>query len=408
MTRLAFIIIMLLTTSCLVTAQDRKPMDRKTRLFAAVPYLSSGIPEQVEAAEKIISRDAKEQFVELRKLLDKQPAIGRERLLRILASTDHQARIVLFIDTLCDDKSGRGERIIAFRTLSDVDQSKLLVAVEERLGKKELSNWETIQCCYILGTIASARGQGLVEDIAENAENNPVLRFAAEDALLRSVLASSFAQPAWARYQKRFESAPKCTLSELRAVQSRLSSPAAGDREDAQVEFSELVDGDERLLLACSRSKWREEALFGLSELAGRVSRENQIPALLVLLNIATTGSQAVALEAVSTAITLNPPTSEELASLREFVARDGMKRLKIVVEQLQRGGDLAQARNRARKLAARLRPLMLRQGPFNPRVRRLIPQLASVRKQLSRLEAMWAEGWRKEFQADIMGISKK
>ena len=75
----------------------------------------------------------------------------------------------------------------------------------------------------------------------------------AEDAVLRSVLASSFAQPAWARYQKRVDTAPVCTLRELRAIKARLSSPQAGEREDAQVEFSELVGGDQRILLACCR-----------------------------------------------------------------------------------------------------------------------------------------------------------
>ncbi len=408
MIRLLLTILLILTSAVAVVAQDRKPMDRKTRVFAAVAYLSSGVPEQVEAAEIIVSRDALKYFEELKTLLPEQAISGRERLLRILASTTHESRISLFVDTLCNEESVRGERIVAYGTLGDVDQKQLLADVEQRIKKEDNSDWVVLQLCNILGTISIARAQGIAEDIAESAEEDSFISFAAEDAVLRSVLASSFAQPAWSRYQKRSESAPDCTLRELRELKARLSLPHAADREDAQIEFSELIDGDQHLLLACCRSKWREEALFGLSELSGRIKKDFQLTALMVMLDIATTGEQAVALEAVSTATTLNPPTSEELIILREFTASTTMQRLETVVEQLQRGGDLTQTRKLEEILTAKLRPLLLRRGPFEERTRKLMQSLESTRQQLSYLERLWAQGWRTEFRDDILGVERE
>jgi hypothetical protein len=381
-------------------------MDRKARVFAAVAYLSSNVPEQVEAAERIISRDAEEYFVELQAILTKQADSGRERLLRILAETEHEGRIALFVDTLCHEDSVRGERMVAYGTLGEVDQQALLADVEERLKADDRSNWVTLQLCSILGTISSARAQGLAEDIGDDADEGSLIAFAAEDAVLRSVLASSFAQPAWSRYQKRVDTAPACNLRELRSVKAGLSSPESGDREDAQIDFSELVGQDQRILLACCRSAWREEALFGLNELAGNISKDFQLPALLVMLDLATTGQQAVALEAVKTAISLNPPTSEELTGLREFVTASAMQRLESVVEKLQRGGDLTSTRKKEELLAAKLRPLLLRRGPFDERTRQLMSSLTEIRRQLASLEQLWAQGWRAEFRESILGTS--
>ena len=404
MMRVMLTIFFLILTAVVAVGQERQPMDRKARLFAAVPYLSSNVPEQVEAAERIISRDAEEHFEELQAVLPEQADSGRERLLRILADTEHEARIALFVDTLCHEDSVRGERMVAYGTLGDVDQPALLVTVEERLKAEDNSNWVTLQLCSILGTISSARAQGLAEDVAENADEDSLIAFAAEDAVLRSVLASSFAQPAWSRYQKRVDAAPNCTLRELREVKSRLSSPESGDREDAQIDFSELVGSDQRILLACCRSAWREESLFGLNELAGNITKEFQLPALLVMLDLATTGQQAVALEAVKTAITLNPPTSEELTDLREYVTASAMQRLESVVEKLQRGGDLTSTRKKEELLAAKLRPLLLRRGPFDERTRQLMSRLTEIRRQLTGLERLWAQGWRDEFRTRILG----
>jgi hypothetical protein len=72
------------------------------------------------------------------------------------------------------------------------------------------------------------------------------------------------------------------------------------------------------------------------------------------------------------------------------------------------RGTDLAALRLRYRRLEARLRPLLLRRGAFDPEVRRLITAFEISRSSLEQVEALWSGGWRTEFESEILGSSRR
>ena len=166
------------------------------RVMAALPYLSSNVPEQQRQAERVIASGAEAWFPQLVEALPAQPGQGRVILLGVLANTNHDGRPELCVDTLCNRAARRAERIIAARALRDVPADKLLPLIESRLESTETSRYQRAQACTLLGAIASARAQGLAEALLASADEGSLLAFAAEDAALRSIVDAAFAQHA--------------------------------------------------------------------------------------------------------------------------------------------------------------------------------------------------------------------
>ncbi|MBK8207838.1 MAG: hypothetical protein IPK87_13770 [Planctomycetes bacterium] len=383
-----------------VHAQDELPY---ARIEAALPYLSSSVPEQQLNAEQLVEQGASAHYEALEKALPGVRRPGRERLLRILADTDHARRIPMCTGMLCDRDAQRTERMIAWRALQKVRAEDLLKEIEQRLAAAPLDPYATMQLCALLGTLASARAQGVAEKLLEEAAAGSLAAFAAEDAALRSIFASSFAQPAWSRYQTRRAGAPKATLRELQDALDELALPRASDRAAADARLGELIGRDERVLLALARSPWVERAAFALRRLKADPPKELALAAQVVMLDLATTGEQTVALLAIDVGIAGRPPTADELAELRPVTGGDAIARLQAILEAMTEGGDLAGLRERNVRLSARLRPLLLRRGPMDAEARQLAAELQDVRRRLTALEQTWEQGWRREFQTDIL-----
>jgi hypothetical protein len=68
------------------------------------------------------------------------------------------------------------------------------------------------------------------------------------------------------------------------------------------------------------------------------------------------------------------------------------------------RGSDLAKLRAHNRRLVAKVRPLLQRRSAFDPEVRTLLHELSRVQGQLKQVEARWENGWKREFQSEILG----
>ena len=398
-----------------VLAQDDPPAAEEPsggpsweRLQDVLPYLSSRVPEQRLQAERLVEAGAEKHFESLVKELPAQPRRGREVLLRVLANTHHEGRAQLCLDTLCNRESRRAERTIASRGLKGAEADKLLGLIESRLDQPELELFQRVECCNLLGTLASARAQGVAEDVLEHAEPGSLLAFAAEDAVLRSTIASQFAQPAWSRYQARRASAPRMTLRELQESLDELALPHAVDRAAAELELAEALGKDVRVLLALARSPWPERASFALKQIEQLKGVELELASQAVMLDLVMTGEQTVALLAMDVAIAGTPPSDSDMEKLRPVIGVDSEARLEAILEGMGRGTDLAELRTRNRRLEAQLRPLLLRRGPFDPQVRTLFNELESVRVQLERVEALWAGGWRREFEAEILGTRQE
>lgn len=374
------------------------------RLEQALPYLSSSVPEHSLQAEQLIERGAEMHFDALVSALPDQPRRGREVLLRVLASTTHEGRVSLFLGVLCDRESRRTERTIASRALKTARQDDLLKLVEARLGEPDLDQYRRIQCCTLLGTITSARAQGLAEDVLSKAEADALLAFASEDAVLRSTIETQFGQPAWSRYQNRHPAAPKMTLREFQDALDELALPRAADRARAESKLGGMIDGDVRVLLALARSPWPERAAFALKQLEDLQSQDLQLATQAVMLDLVMTGEQTIALMAMDVAIAGSPPTDDEMEVLRPVISIDSEARLEAILEGMARGSDLADLRIQRRRLEATLRPLLLRRSAFDPEVRVLIQRFEGIRDQLEMVEAQWAGGWRREFETEILG----
>lgn len=380
--------------------------DGFAKIVSALPYLSSHVPEQRLQAEQIIEQNAEEYFEQLLKKLDDQPRAGRETLLRILANTEHEGRVKLCMDTLCNHEARRSERIIAATALRDADSSALLKLVEKRLSEPELSAYQRVQCCGLLGTIPTARAQGVAESVLDSADGGSLLAFFAEDAVLRSTIATPFAQPAWGRYQTRHENAPKINLATLQDMLEDLAQPRAADRAVAESALQKVVGDDARVLLALSRSLWPERAGFALKRLENERARGFGQATQAVMLDLVTTGGQTVALMAMDVAIAGTPPSDSEMEALRPMVSADSASRLEAIIEGMSRGANLAELRDEHERLRATLRPLLLRRSAFDPEVKELLGSMGSLHARLQRLEFEWAGGWRREFRTEILGAS--
>lgn len=377
-------------------------------LQAVLPYLSSRVPEQRLQAERLVERGAREHFEKLVEEMPAQPRRGREVLLRVLAHTEHEGRVRLCLDTLCNRESRRAERTIASRGLKSADQDKLLALIEQRLAEPELELFQRIECCNLLGTLSSARGQGVAEQVLAVAEPGSLLAFAAEDAVLRSTIASPFAQPAWSRYQDRRPQAPRLALRQLQDALDELALPRAVDRAAAELQLGELVGKDVLVLLALARSPWPERATFALNQLKRLKGTDLALATQAVMLDVVMTGEQTVALLAMDVAIAGTPPSDADMEKLRPVISVDSEARLEAILEGMGRNTDLAELRATNRALEAKLRPLLQRRGPADSEVLAMFDQLQSVRAQLDQVEALWAGGWRREFEAEILGTRQE
>jgi hypothetical protein len=366
-------------------------------------YLSSTVPEQQQKAEKIIQACAVEFYEHLEKKLPDLKSTGRERLLRILAATEHERRIPLCMKVLSNGDARRAERILASTALRQVEGDKLLQRIEEQLVAPDLAPYNRMQLCSLLGTLSSARAQGVAEKLLEGATPGSLAGFAAEDAALRSTLDSTFAQPAWARYQERHTDAPKVTLRALQSALDDLALPRAADRAAAEEKLRELIGNDERVLLALCRSHWPERAGFALRRLKTDPPRRLQVATHVVVLDLALTGEQAVALLAMELGIASRPPTASEMEDVRQSVSRDAIARIEAILEAMGHRGDLAELRLKNERLVAKLRPLLLRRGPADDEVRAVQAELQGVRQRLDVLEKAWELGWRREFETEIL-----
>ena len=189
----------------------------------------------------------------------------------------------------------------------------MLKLVETRLSEPELDEYRRIQCCTILGTITSARAQGLAEDVLAKAGKDALLAFASEDAVLRSTIETQFGQPAWSRYQGRHSAAPKMTLREFQTALDELALPRAADRARAENKLGGMIDGDVRVLLALARSPWPERAAFALKQLEDLQSQELQLATQSVMLDLDNYG---ITLEEIGT-------TEARVREVAELVAAD-------------------------------------------------------------------------------------
>jgi hypothetical protein len=409
--RLTYLLIALALIATIGTAQDppaEKPAPTWDRVQAVLSYLSSSVPEHRLQAERLVESGAEAHFDRLVEAMPGLPRTGREVLLRILAETSHEGRVLLCLETLCDRNSRRAERTIASRALSGADPDKLLALIEVRLAQPELDIYQRVQCCTLLGTIATARAQGVAEDQLGKVSNQELLAFAAEDAVLRSTIAAAFAQPAWARYQQRRAEAPQVTLRELQDALDQLALPRATDRALAELALAEMLADDTRVLLALARSPWSERAAFALKRLEKLEMTELGMAAQAVMLDLVMTSDTTIALMAMDVAIAGAPPTDSDMQVLRPVISVDSEARLESILEGMGRSSDLADLRSRNRKLEARLRPLLQRRSGFDAEVRSLLTELQGVRAELQQVEAQWEGGWRREFETEILGIRRE
>lgn len=393
-----------------VTAQEEQPAQPEgipyARVESALPYLSSGVPELRVKSERIVEAAASEHFSRLVEVLPEQPRDGREVLLRILANTDHEGRVKLCLDTLCRRDARRNERTIASSALRKASGDLLLSLIEERLKQPGLDVYQRAQCCSLLGTLSSARAQGVAEAELARAEAGSLLAFAAEDALLRSIIATPFAQPAWGRYQQRHADAPAVTLKQLQDALDDLALPRAIDRAIAEVRLAQMIGEDTRVYLALARSPWLERSSFALKQLERDQQTEVQLAVQAVMLDLVMTGEQTTALLAMDAAIAGAPPTEQQMVELRPLISVDSEARLEAILESMGSGANLSELRERDDRLEARLRPMLLRRGGFDEEVRVLMREVQFVKRQLEQVEALWEGGWKREFQAEILGTS--
>jgi hypothetical protein len=407
--KLRFFILMLVALAMtLPAAAQDPPADDWAKLQIVLPYLSSSVPEHRLQAERLVEAGAEAHFDQLVEAMPGLKREGREVLLRILANTSHEGRVLLCLETLCNRNARRTERTIASRALVGADNDKLLGLIEKRLAEPELELYQRVQCCTLLGTIASARSQGVAEAQLEKTGGNELIAFAAEDAVLRSTIAAPFAQPAWERYQTRRPQAPKVNLRQLQDALDELALPRATDRAIAELRLAEMLGDDTRVLLALARSPWSERAAFALKRLQKMQLTELEMAAQAVMLDLVMTSEQTIALMAMDVAIAGAPPSDTDMQTLRPVISVDSEARLESILEGMGPSHDLADLRSRSRRLEARLRPLLQRRGAFDAEVRSMLNELQGVRNELQQVEAQWEGGWRREFEVEIIGIRRE
>jgi len=410
MKRAAITLLLLLCWCGGAVAQDPQPQPQPgpppdvTRALAAVPYLSSTVPEQRVKAEKIVQAAAPMCFDKLVEQLPAQPRQGRESLLRILANTTHGGRVELCINTLCQLDSRRAERVIAAAALGSVDIGRLLDLLIVRLNQPALDPFARAQCQHLVGYVPAARAQALLEDLLDKATPGGLEASRLEVALLRSILAASNAEPAWSRWQKRRPDAPRGNLRDLQEALRGLARPTSVERLDAEARVNALVMGDRWLLLALGASNLPERAAYGLAALKRSIPDDMQLAALSAMLDMVATAGQESALMAIDVAVACAPPATDDLLQLRPVTSQDSISRLEAILEGLRRGGNLSDLRKQHARVSAQLRPLLLRRGALDAETRALMRQLDSVRNQLDYVERQWRQGWRREFESDVLG----
>lgn len=391
-----------------VAAQEEpKGPPSTARALAALPYLSSTVPEQRVKAEKILEAAAPGSFDKLVEELPRQSRQGREILLRILANTSHGGRVRLCVDTLTRQEAQRVERVIAVRALESTDTNLLLDTLLERLRQKGLEAYARSQCQILLGHIPGARAQGQIEQFLLEAKDSPMESARLEVALLRSILQSGASEPAWTRWQRRRPEGPRCTLRELRDALAALARPTALERLEAEARLAELVQGNVLVLLAMAGSSYAERAAFGLGAVRRVVPESMQLSTLAAMLDLVSSAEQDIALLAIDVAVACAPPTPEELDLLRPMCSADAVARLESVIQGLGRGGNLAELRKRHARISAELRPLLQRKGALDPQARAIGRDLAQVRAQLDYVETAWREGWQREFESEVLGTGR-
>lgn len=395
----------------IVSAQETPAPPREEPpedLDALLGYLSSTVPEHRNRAERLIGAAASTQFLTLVERLSAQPPRGRELLLKILVNTDRPERVPLCVNTLCRQDARRRERLYATEALRLVEQAQVLSALKQRLGAATLSEYERVQCYRALGELTLPEAQALAEKERDVAPPEGLLAFFAEDALLRSVLASDFAQPAWSRYQRRHKDAPKVDLKTIAGTLADLAQPAAVDRAEAEFALHDMLGSDPRVWLALARSVEPERAALALNVLRRRAMGPYSLVTQAVMLDLVTTGEKTTALLAVDVAVAGTPPAPDDMKRLRPLVSGDAMGRLEAVLEGLTAAGNLAELRGKRARLESELVPLLRRFGPGNDEVRDLMAQVAQIGDRLDFLERVWRRGWRREFEADILGLNEK
>lgn len=394
--------------ACLAqSARAQEPPPSVARAVSALPYLSSTVPEQRVRAESIIEAAAPAGFEKLVSELPRQPRQGRESLLRILANTNHGGRVELCLATLCRQDARRVERVIARDALDRLDPGRLLDAVSARLAAPELDEFSRAQCHNLLGQIATARTQGVLEELWRAAPPDSPQATRLEIALLRSILASGNAEPAWSRWQKRRPEGPACTHRELADALRALARPTSMERLEAEGRLALLVNGDTRVLAALGGSLLPERASYALSALRRNVPEELQYAVLETMLDLVSTAGQDSALAAIDVAVACAPPTPADMDTLRLVITQDTMARLESILEGLRRGGNLADLRKQHARISAELRPLLLRRGAVDHETMSRIRELAGVRQQLEFVEGQWRQGWRREFEGEVLGMGR-
>lgn len=382
--------------------------EAETRVMQALAYLSSPVPEQQQRAEALIRDHAAESFEALEAALDDLHGVSRTRLLQILAATEHERRVPLCIDLLVSRDASRQSRLAAWAALQSVDAGRLFAVLETALAESEIEPFARMQLLALLGTISSPRAQSLAERLYNEAKPGSMEAFAAEDALLRSILASPLAQPAFSRYQERRPEAPRATLRELQQALDALAQPGAADRAIAESHLARVIGDDFRLLLALARSPLRERAAFALQRLKADVPHRMQSSAQTVLLHLLDTGRQTRALLALEVLIASRPNTPGQIEILRPYVGSRALSRVEAILESMTAGGDLSELRRQNERQTATLRPLLLLRGPMDAEVQSLSSELRSIRARLQVLEATWEGGWRREFEPSILGAGRE
>lgn len=373
-----------------------------------LPYLSAAVPELRTQAEARVKLAAKPHFERLVALLPSLRQQGREVLLNILAYTDAPGRVDLCIATLCRQDARRRERMIATQALRTVEEERVLPALKAKLARPELSVYDRVQCYRVLGELTSDDAQHLAETELQAAPKGSLLEFFAEDALLRAMVAAPLAAPAFKRYQKRHAEAPGVELSVLQQALDDLAQPMAVQRIEAEIALGEIIGRDIRLMLALARSTRGERAVFGLAALKRQTANKLALATQLVTLDLAIAGEQTIALLAVDVAIAGTPPSPADLDKLRPVAGSEAMNKLEAVLEGLSESGDLAQLRRQRARAEAVLVPLLRRNGTSQGETSVAISRLESITSQLQELERRWRGGWRREFEREILGVTKR
>lgn len=398
--------LVLLSSAASSSAQEGDPPESR-QLAELLDYLDSAEPEHRLAAERRLKDLAEANFDSLVHLMNRQEPEDRPALLGILASTRHPGVLPLCVDALCRPQALRQERVIALEVALSADDETLLALLKGRLSERGASVFERVQGLRLLGFVALPQAHSLAEEIrdAEAPESLPAAF--AEDALLRSLLRTPYAEHAWDRYRKRHPEAPGVKLGEIQDLLADLSAPLAAVRAEAEGRLIELIGDDARLLLALARSERPEQAAFALATLRERTTAVDNVMLQALALDLASVGEQTAALLAVDLAIAASPPTPEELERLRPVVSADAMARLEAILDRLGADSSLVQLREQRLEVEMALAPLLRRNGAADDEVAALMARLAVLNRRLEAVEKVWRGGWRHEFEADILGLNE-